>query len=172
MSRIPRSPKSKVATVARLEIAQRRTDVLRLRLQGHLLSDIVVAISAKYGLPKYNQGAASKDIQVSLRSLNEEQKYAAEEYQRYELELMHWIQSKASTRAATGDPESLRVMLAASDRRCKLLGLDSPTLIKVESEIERELDWLINGLKSRLPQEDFSRILETIEQLESERIAR
>ena len=151
------------------QLATRRHRVLTLRNEGLTLEAIAALISAEFDLPNYSRPRAHDDLRHELRELSAEMALETEALRQQELETLFAIQAKAAPAAEMGDTNALMVMLRVSDRRCKLLGLDQPVAVRVESEGNRELDWLLTGLKSRLPQDDFQRILDVIEQLQAQR---
>lgn len=89
------------------------------------------------------------------------------ELQRLDLELL-----KLHPQIQQGDSNAIQAALKVSDRRCKLLGLNSPTdwLIRqgIAMGLEGEMRAIFEALEQTLDAETFRQVLGAIAQLEEQ----
>ncbi|MDS3860191.1 hypothetical protein RIF25_05170 [Thermosynechococcaceae cyanobacterium BACA0444] len=65
-----------------------------------------------------------------------------------------------------GCPKAINTAIKISERRYKLLGLDSPIQSQVETLVNQELEQFVSALSERLPHEKFIEVLQVISALQ------
>lgn len=105
----------------RAATAERRRQAVALRMAGVRLDDIVERLGYS------GRAAASKDISRALEASTREQHMAAKEHRALELARLDRLQQGLWGAAIAGDPKSAEVVIKITDRRIRLLRLDSHT---------------------------------------------
>jgi hypothetical protein len=149
-----------------ISIAERRSKALQLRKTGATLEAVAAVIAKEFDNPKYTRSHAFKDIDESLKELNEACSHDAEEYRRQELErLEDWL-LKLQSKIQQGDTRSIDVAIKISDRRCKLLGLDAPIQLMVqqqaESAIDEELRSFLTSVQGLLSRDAYNELMDAM----------
>lgn len=107
-----------VGIARQIEIAQRRTKAVQMRLAGMSYS----AITEQLGYP--SSGAASKDVTRALRAASKAQQESSEELLQIEIDRLDRMMAGLWAKAITGDTKAVEVIEKLIYRRCQLLGLD------------------------------------------------
>jgi hypothetical protein len=147
-------------------IAERRSKALQLRKTGATLEAVAAVIAKDFDNPKYGRAHAFKDIDDSLRDLNETCSHSAEEYRRQQLErLEDWL-FRLQPKIQQGDPKAIATAIQVSDRQCKLLGLDAPVQLMVqqqaESQIDEELRSFLTSVQGLLSRDAYRELMDAV----------
>lgn len=154
----------------KIKIAERRQLALSLRKTGATYDKIAKAIAQEYNNPKYSRTHAFIDIDTELKALNEECTHSAEQVRRQELERLDEYLMRLANKIKLGDTQAINTALKVSERRSKLLGLDSPIEVRVEEGVQGELRAFVEMLEARLPRQVYEQVLGVMAQ-EAERAA-
>lgn len=136
----------------RAAVAERRTKLIQMRLAG--VDYITIAERLDYSSPN----AARKDFTRVMRETLDLQAEAAEELRNVELQRLDRLQAAAWADAVKGNLRAIETVLKVIDRRCRLLGLDSP--LQVEATVtevtqqDLELREMINAAKAQVAAEE------------------
>lgn len=102
-------------------IAQRRLEVLKLRLQGLYIPAIARAL-------KVDKSTVSRDLQAEYAENRAQRTALAEDAREVELlRLDRWQAQLEASGLTVGDPRAVHAAVRISERRARLLGLDAPT---------------------------------------------
>ncbi|WP_202638933.1 hypothetical protein [Bailinhaonella thermotolerans] len=107
-----------VSKARQVQIAQRRTRAVQMRLAG--VSYAVIADQLGYA----SAGAANKDVTRALAATMKDQHESSEQLLRLELDRLDRLMAGVWTRACGGDVKSVEAAERLIMRRCALLGLD------------------------------------------------
>jgi len=111
----------------RAATAERRSKAVAMRLAGIDYD----TIAARLGYA--GRGAAYTDITRALEANVAEQNRNSDVLRQEELQRLDRLQAGVWAAAAAGDTKAVDTALRIIDRRCKLLGLDSPQRVEVIS---------------------------------------
>lgn len=149
-----------------ITIAERRAKAMQLRKTGATLEAVAAVIAKDFGNPKYDRNQAFKDIDASLRELNESCSHNAEEYRRQELERLEDYLFRLQPAIKEGKEKAIATAVQISDRRCKLLGLDAPIQMMVqqqaESQIDAELRSFLTSIQGLLSPEAYREVMDAV----------
>lgn len=107
-----------VSRARQIEIAERRTRAVQMRLAG--MSTQMIADQLGYA----SRGAVSKDLTRAMRAAAKEQHLNSEELLQLEIDRLDRMMAGLWTKAVTGDTKAVEVVEKIIYRRCQLLGLD------------------------------------------------
>lgn len=149
-----------------ITIAERRSKAMQLRKTGATLEAVAAVIAKEFGNPKYGRVHAFKDIDDSLRELNETCSHSAEEYRRQQLErLEEWL-FRLQPAIKEGNAKAIATAIQISDRQCKLLGLDAPIQLMVqqqaESQIDEELRSFLTSIQGLLSADAYREVMDAV----------
>jgi hypothetical protein len=143
-----RRARSKLPTNPRMALAaERREKMLELRIAGASER----AIAKEMGLAS---ATVHEGLKIAVEELKSHTLMLADDYRRIELERLDKMTLSLFTRR--NDPRTADTLLRIMERRAKLLGLDSPTLVDTRNQtvvVKRDLD--------RLPDDDLA-VLEAV----------
>lgn len=132
-----RRAKSKLPTNPRIALAaERREKMLELRIAG--ASERAIAKEMNLASATVHEG-----LKIAVNELKERTMMLAEDVRRIELERLDKMTLALFTRRS--DPRTADTLLRIMERRARLLGLDSPTLVDTRNQtvvVKRDLDRL------------------------------
>ena len=149
----------------KIALAERQQTALSLRKSGASYRAIAAHIAAQTDAtgallhPKYSEGLAYRDIATCLKALVSQTSLAAEEYRSLELERLDTAQLAIAKLVQSGNLQAIDRWLRISERRSALLGLDAPIQLKVEQQLQIELNRVLDNLESALPVHLFDQVL-------------
>jgi len=145
-----RRARSSASSIAR---AERDRDWIELRRQGLLESEI----ASRYDV---RQQTVSKPILKYVRNLPA---LAADDLRRLESERLDALTAALAPAIAKGDPRSIEAAVRISERRAKLLGLDSPNTHRITGPENGPIQFM--NLFAHVPPTDVE-MLRRIQELE------
>jgi len=124
---------------AMIATAERRSFVMKFRKSGWTYEKIALAALRKYGykaLPLgYDSRYAYKDVKRELDKLRDGTSEDTEAVRDIELQRLDALLAGIWAKAARGNVAAIDRALRISERRCKLLGVDAPTELKLGGSI-------------------------------------
>ena len=151
--------KSGKSAINKTQAIERRSQALQLRLQGLSLRQIGTALGV-------SASQVGRDLEAVI---SEKQTKALSEIElslELELQRLDYYLERLSSAIDEGDCKAISVAVKISERRAKLLGLDAPIRLQVESEVTAELEQFLTLLSQKLPQSEFIRVLEIVSSLQ------
>jgi hypothetical protein len=143
-------------------LMERRARAVELRKTGATIAQVAAAIAQEFEDFSYGKGQAFKDIDSSLKQVNERLAHNAEELRELELQRYDDWLLKLQPKLDVGDPQAITAAVKISQQRCRLLGLEEPILVKVEKGIEQELNAVLESLEGLLPPAVYRQVLEAM----------
>ncbi len=115
-----------MANVKREKSIANQGEALRLRLTGMGYADIAQAMG--YATPSGAHQAVQKALQRTVQE-------PADELRKIECDRMDAMLAHMWPRVQTGDPRAVEVAMKLAERRAKLLGLDAPTQLDANQDV-------------------------------------
>lgn len=147
---------SDVNKFEKVEVARRRTALIKAKIDGRSWDDI--AHDPEFG---YNgsAGAARKDFIRAQRVAKQELQETVDIWVQQELDRLDHYLVSLSPRVDRGEPRAIEVAIKVGERRAKLLGIDAPvraeiTVEEAPSAEDLELRDMINEAKARIANEE------------------
>ena len=147
------------AAAKKIALAERQQTALSLRKSGATYRAIAAHIALLPGNERYSEGLAHADIAACLKTINTQTSLDTEEYRALELERLDTAQLAIAPKVQAGDLLAIDRWLRISERRSALLGLDAPIQLKVEQQLQIELNRVLDNLESALPVHLFDQVL-------------
>ena len=147
------------SAINKTQAIERRSQALQLRLQGLSLRQIGTALGV-------SASQVGRDLEAVI---SEKQTRALSEIElslELELQRLDYYLERLSDAIEAGDTKAISTAVRISERRCKLLGLDAPIRLEVETLVNQELEQLLTLLSQKLPQSEFIRVLEIVSSLQ------
>lgn len=152
-------------SAAAINLIRRRSRALQLRTTGATYDAVARVIATEFKLPKYDRARAFQDVDFALGEISRDYKHAAEALRTQDLEILNRLQMAFWEKAMGGDPKSGATLIKILERRARLLGTDAPVQIRVEDEVNKELQTFMDGLEKMLPQAIYEQVLDVTTQL-------
>ena len=158
-------------TAQKIKMAERSSKALTLRKTGASYRSIAAVISSEFGLEKYTEAQAHRDISRELDRVAKDSALNAVQVRSLELERLDVYLLSIARDVQKGDFLAIDRALKISERRAKLLGIDAPIQLKVQelvtAQIDAEFNLFFEAIQSDsiLSPESKSRILEIAQTL-------
>jgi DNA-binding protein Fis len=135
-------------------LMERRARAVELRRSRLTIAQVAAAIANEFNDSNYCNANAFKDIDCSLKQVNERLAHNAEELRELELQRYDQWLLKLQPKLDQGDPQAVAAAVKISQQQ--------PIRVKVEQGIEQELTALIELLAGVLPSDVYRQVLEAI----------
>ena len=158
-------------TAQKIKMAERSSKALTLRKTGASYRSIAAVIASEFGLEKYTEAQAHRDISRELDRIAKDSTLNAVQVRSLELERLDVYLLSIARDVQKGDFLAIDRALKISERRAKLLGIDAPIQLKVQelvtAQIDAEFNLFFEAIQSDsiLSPESKSRILEIAQTL-------
>ncbi len=134
-----------------IALKKRREQAVKLRCKGLSYLEIAQVIKAEFSdYPSYSETNAHNDIKISLKESAELLSEEIDEIRQLECSRLDQWLLKLQAGINKGDPKSINTALAIQERRAKLLGLDAPIEIKVQTQVRGQISEFLLGLKQNV----------------------
>ena len=114
-------------------IIERRKLALKLRQAGLAYRDIATTLTQK-GFPCH-YATAYTDVKTVLQEIIDETSEKAEQLRTLELQRLDTMMKAIWDKVVSGDEKAVDRALKIQERRSRLLGLDAPSQVKLDSDI-------------------------------------
>lgn len=135
------------------ELQERRAKVLQYVVAGATVRQI----ADKLGV---SVGTVTADKKAALEELHEQEQMAAKEYRDLEARRLDAMFFALWPTAKEGIPGAVQLVMQIHERKARLFGYDA--IPKIEVEVSRSMDVLLEKLEASLDAETFSRVLAVI----------
>lgn len=123
---------------------------MKYRCAGLSFGEIASIVRQKLNLPNYSETSAYNDIRNVLREQAELLREEVAEIRQLETNRLDQWLSRLQTKINNGDTKAIGTALAIQERRAKLLGLDAPLEVKVQTQVREQISEFLVGLRQHL----------------------
>ncbi len=150
-------------TDRKLEIENRRRVALEMRMSGLNYEDVATQIRIRFPEEaNYSRQRAWEDVEALLELTRTENQELAQAAIQLELVRLDQLWSIAHASLMQGELKAIDILLKVSAARCALLGINAPTQLRIDQQVDVELTKALDLLRGQLPTETYRQVIEVL----------